>query len=308
VEQLRAPHPWVAAGRGRIRFGVTQATWESSPEWDTRVAFVRAAEALGLDSYWAADHPTMQPDCFTTLAGLATATSRIRLGTLVCCVHYRSATLLARQAADVDRISRGRLVLGLGIGWVEQEFADQGLPFLPLRDRQRALDETVATVRRLWAEGPAPPVQRPRVPIVIAGGGERVTLRQVAEHGDVSNFGGSSSTGGAATLADVERKLAALRGHCRAFGRPYESILKSHAVAPIVLAATPAGVAAKLARLSEARRASASLLAGTPDEVIAYYRPLAAAGLEYFIGVVPFDDHETLELLAERVVPALQPG
>ena len=69
MEQLHEPHPWVAAGRGRIRFGVTQATWETSPDWDTRVAFVRAAEALGFDSYWAADHPTMQPDCFTTLAG-----------------------------------------------------------------------------------------------------------------------------------------------------------------------------------------------------------------------------------------------
>ena len=75
-----------------------------------------------------------------------------------------------------------------------------------------------------------------------------------------------------------------------------------------MVAASPAGVAAKLARLSEARRASASLLAGTPEQVIAHYRPLVAAGLEYFIGVVPFEDHETLELLAERVVPALQPG
>ena len=114
MEQLHEPHPWVAAGRGRIRFGVTQATWETSPDWDTRVAFVRAAEALGFDSYWAADHPTMQPDCFTTLAGLAGVTERMRLGTLVCCVYYRSPTLLARQAADVDRISGGRLVLGLG--------------------------------------------------------------------------------------------------------------------------------------------------------------------------------------------------
>jgi alkanesulfonate monooxygenase SsuD/methylene tetrahydromethanopterin reductase-like flavin-dependent oxidoreductase (luciferase family) len=221
-------------------------------------------------------------------------------------VYYRSATLLARQAADVDRISGGRLVLGLGIGWIEQEFVDQGLAFPPVHERQRALEAAIGTVRRIWADGPAPPVQQPRVPILIAGGGETVTLRQVAEHADASNFGGSSSTGGAATVADVSRKLTALRRHCEAAGRPYEAILKTHAVAPIVVAPTAAAVAAKLDRLSEARRSSPSLLAGTPEQVIAHYRPLVAAGLEYFVGVVPFDDHETLELLAERVVPALQ--
>jgi alkanesulfonate monooxygenase SsuD/methylene tetrahydromethanopterin reductase-like flavin-dependent oxidoreductase (luciferase family) len=93
-------------------------------------------------------------DCWTTLAALAVHTERLRLGSLVSCVYYRPAALLARMAADVDRLSGGRLVLGLGVGDIPHEFAQLGLTEPPFPERAAALAETIALVRGLWDEAP----------------------------------------------------------------------------------------------------------------------------------------------------------
>src|SRR5262245_61089103 len=90
-------HPWVAEGRGRVRFGVAYG-W--AREWSAFAAFVQAVEGLGYDSFWTPDHPLIEPDPWAHLASLAAVTRRIRLGSLVSCVYYRSPVLLARQAAD----------------------------------------------------------------------------------------------------------------------------------------------------------------------------------------------------------------
>lgn len=134
----RVTHPWVEEGADRIRFAIGDVFLT---EWDDTVAFVRRAEQLGFDSYWAYDHPNRIMDTWTKLAAVATATERIRLISMVSCVFYRSPFLLARQAADVDRISGGRLVLGVGIGDDEPEFRELGVPFLPSRKRQQAMEE-----------------------------------------------------------------------------------------------------------------------------------------------------------------------
>lgn len=105
-------HPWVAEGSGRVRFSVD---WGPQSDWPLLVQFVQRVEALGFDAYWLSDHPISLSGCWTTLAGLAPLTRSLRLGVLVNCVLYRSAAEVARMAADVDRMSRGRLVLGLGI-------------------------------------------------------------------------------------------------------------------------------------------------------------------------------------------------
>src|SRR5690349_19001263 len=100
-----AAHPWVRDARDQIRFGVGVTTPAPIPDWATRRALAHALEALGFDSHWAPDYPAFAPDCWSILAALAGATSRIRLGPLVSCVGYRSPVQLARCAADVDRLS-----------------------------------------------------------------------------------------------------------------------------------------------------------------------------------------------------------
>lgn len=315
-----AVHPWVAEGQPRIRFGIGMLG--ARADWPRLHDCAQQAEALGFDSWWSQDHPIGGVDCWTTLAGLAVATSRIRLGTSVACVYYRSPAVLARLAADVDRMSGGRFILGLGIGDDADEFAQLVLPFPRVPERQQALEEAIAIVRGVWGEEPftyegrhfrvsavtvQPPVQRPRVPLLIAGGGERVTLRQVAKYADMANFGENQWTGRVLGLDDVRRRLDALRHHCEALNRPYESILRSHIELPLILAPTRSALDAKLAALPRLA-AMPSLVAGTPEEIVAYYRALVEAGMQYFIAALPEFDVETLRLLGREVIPALTAG
>ena len=228
-------HPWVASVRHSLQFGVMGGPLA---DWPRLRAFVAEAEALGYNSYWTFDHPLGNPDWATNLAALAVTTHRIRLGTLAVSVQYRSAALLAREAADIDRLSAGRLVLGLGGGDFASEFTRLGLHFGRPKERLAAVRETVEIVRGAWAAEPFSyggavhrvaganvrpgPVQQPRVPILIAGGGEQITLRLVARYADASNFGEHPNAGGAATLDDIRRKLQVLDTHCRGAGRSPE--------------------------------------------------------------------------------------
>jgi alkanesulfonate monooxygenase SsuD/methylene tetrahydromethanopterin reductase-like flavin-dependent oxidoreductase (luciferase family) len=298
-----AAHPWVREAERRVRFAVV-GTFLTG--WDEVREFALRAEALEFDAYWANDHPTRSMDCWTQLTALAAVTTRIRLISLVSCVYYRSPTLLARMAADVDRVSGGRLVLGLGIGDDVAEFAQLGLPFPPARERHAALADTIAVVRELWSGDRIGPVQTPHVPILIAGGGERVTLRHVARYADMSNFGPHEWTGGAFELADVRRKYEVLRAHCEDLGRPYDAILRSHYTPLLTLAEDPAALARKRA---EARIPDAALrttpVFATVDGAIAHYQGLVDAGAQYFLATVNGHDRETVDLLAERVMPAL---
>src|SRR5262249_16704369 len=136
------------------------------------------------------------------------------------------------------------------------------IPFEPTRQRQRQLEEAVQIVRGVLANPTFTfsgefyrvdearvvpgPVQQPHVPLVIAGGGERVTLRQVAQYADVANFGAHHWTGGARTLEDVRRKLEALHLHCGALGRDPGSVLSSHMTLPLVLAESKTALIRKM--------------------------------------------------------------
>ena len=309
-------HPWVLANQDRIRFGIA---YGPRADWPETAAFVQEVEAVGFDSYWTMDHPVSGFDAWTSLAALAAVTSRIHLGPLVSCVLYRSPPMLARLAADVDRISTGRLVLGVGGGNHALEFEKLGIPFSPTGERLAAVEETVRGVLTHWGQAPAAdgdpdrtgvalvrpgPIQRPHVPLLIAGGGEKVTLRQVARYADASNFSPHVQAGSAFVVDDVRRKLEALRSHCDDIGRPYNAILRTQVAVPVVLAETPAALEAKLAAIPERiRRAYASsTLAGLPDDAVAYYSRLAGAGLTYFIAGIYGNDRDTVRLLAERVV------
>jgi luciferase-like monooxygenase len=188
-------------------------------------------------------------------------THSIRLGTLLNCVLYRSAFEVARQAADVDRMSNGRVILGVRAGDDEVECRQLGINMPPARERVRLLGEMIQSVKGLWGETThrhtagsrhhlqPGPVQSPRVPILIAGVGRR-TLRHVAEYADGVNLPPTVTTGNAMrglkmesiSRADVEQKLAILEMHCSELSRPLSSFVRSH-MASVVLAETPTRLA-----------------------------------------------------------------
>jgi alkanesulfonate monooxygenase SsuD/methylene tetrahydromethanopterin reductase-like flavin-dependent oxidoreductase (luciferase family) len=210
----------------------------------------------------------------------------------------------------------------MGMGDLPKEFQQLGLPYLSVRERQEVLEETVQVVKELWqakpvtfkgqhlqiqAQLPFGPVQQPAIPILIAGGGERTTLRQVAQYGDVSNFGAHITTGGAARLEDVERKCQVLQDHCQKVGRDSRAILRSYVTMPFLLGKTPETIERrKLALPADVQQIfKSTLVALSPQEAIAYFQKLIQAGIQYFILGVGLRDRETLELLQAEVLPAL---
>jgi alkanesulfonate monooxygenase SsuD/methylene tetrahydromethanopterin reductase-like flavin-dependent oxidoreductase (luciferase family) len=257
------------------------------------------------------------------LSALAVTTHHIRLGTGVNCIGYRNPVLLARMAADVDRLSGGRLILGLGIGDFPLEFTRMGLHHPSIAERQQTLEDTIEVIKGVWGPTPftyktqyvqveqcslpAGPIQQPHVPLLIAGGGERVTLRQVAKYADASNFGEHPYTGSAVTLADVARKFEVLRAHCEQFGRPAEAVLRTHITLPLVLGKTPEAIAQVEAGAPPFLREMfrASTIAVTPDQAIVYYNALIQAGMQYFILVIWPNDMQTMPLFSKLVLPAL---
>jgi alkanesulfonate monooxygenase SsuD/methylene tetrahydromethanopterin reductase-like flavin-dependent oxidoreductase (luciferase family) len=208
------------------------------------------------------------------------------------------------------------------------------VPFLGVRQRQAGLEEALAIITGAWGEEPfsfrgtvyavdsirvPAPRQHPRPPLMIAGGGERTTLRQVAQLADACNFDELERGG----VEVVRRKLAVLRRHCEAVGRPYEEVLRTHYTNWLILAPTEAELRAKVARYFPGNaRASYEaavaqvfphaapgivgrmVVAGTPAQAATYFRARAAAGVQYFV-VALYDgtDRETLELLGREVVP-----
>src|SRR5579875_1437304 len=165
---------------------------------------------------------------YTTLGFLAALTQRLRLGTLVTGVTYRYPALLAKTVTTLDVLSSGRAFLGIGAAWYEEEHAAYGVPFPPLKERFERLTEALEICEQMWSDDDGPyegrhysvgatictpqPIQRPRPPILIGGGGERKTLRLVAEHGDACNLFDLGPE-------EVGRKLDVLRGHCDDVGR-----------------------------------------------------------------------------------------
>jgi alkanesulfonate monooxygenase SsuD/methylene tetrahydromethanopterin reductase-like flavin-dependent oxidoreductase (luciferase family) len=214
-------------------------------------------------------------------------------------------------------------MLGLGVGWDESEFRALSVPFLPAPERQAALEEAVRIVRGVWGDEPfsyqgqyfsvdsmqvEPGQFQERIPLMIAGGGERRTLRQVAGLADACNFGPGEIVGGADEPEDVRRKLDVLRRHCDDVGRDYDEILRSYFTGWLILAPDWAALERKLARMfpEGVPDRPGFLLIGTPDEIAAYYRARARAGIQYFVvQLIDNTDHETLELLAGEVAPLL---
>lgn len=324
-----ARHPWVSAGDGPIRWGVQLVV--GTDALGALVDTGRLVEELGYDGLFIFDHPAIHADPWICLSALAAATNRVRLGSVVNCIFYRHPAYLARLAADLDNISRGRLILGLGIGWLTPEFAAFDIPFNSAKERFAAFAEALEIIPGVWGAEPfsydgkhyrvselriqPPPVQDPRPPIMIGGSGEQVTLRLVAKYADAcnitnnANIEGRVQDGGGAAL--VQKRLDALRRHCDDVGRPYDEVLKTHFTIKLAIAPTEAEVAAKLERQAAKQSTSpgtrralpSAFVTGTPEQVAACYQSIADTGIEYFIAQVDSADHETLELLATEVMP-----
>lgn len=210
-------------------------------------ATARTADEAGvawftfMDHYFQMEHaggPT-QPmlEGYTSLGFIAGQTRSIRLGLLVTGVTYRHPGLLAKIVTTLDVLSGGRAMLGIGAAWYDREHEGLGVPYPPVAERFERLDETLQIVRQMWSDDDGPyhgahyhlaetinvpqPVQQPRPPILIGGGGEKKTLRLVAKHADACNL---FAMGG---LDVVKNKLDVLAQHCADEGRDYSTIEKT---------------------------------------------------------------------------------
>jgi len=167
-------------------------------EWEQWLGLALAAESAGLEGLFRSDHyrsiirsePAGSLDAWTTLAGLAARTERIRLGTLVSPVTFRHVSVLAKTVVTVDQISRGRAELGIGAGWFESEHAAYGFPFTTTRERLDELDRQLAEITRQWLEADdvwPKPVQQPRPRIIVGGNAKPRTVRAAVRFADEYN-------------------------------------------------------------------------------------------------------------------------
>src|SRR3954454_15871731 len=146
-----ARHPWVAAADNGMRWGVQLIVPDQPEGLRNLMQTGRRVEELGYDTLFIFDHPAIHADPWIALSGLAVATKRVRLGSAVNCVSYRHPAHLARLSADLDNLSGGRSLLGIGTGWWEAEYHALDLPFDPLPKRQAALDEALQIITGAWS-------------------------------------------------------------------------------------------------------------------------------------------------------------
>lgn len=303
-----------------MQFGIHNPSWvyEGDP-FEGLKTKAQWAENHGFAWFSVMDHLIQIPgvgvpnepfiEGWTALSALAAVTSRIRLATLATSVGYRNPTHLAKIAAGVDQISGGRLTLGIGAGYFAAEYRQYGYEF-PERPatRIRQMEEAVRLILAMWTQSSTTfhgryfhaedailepkPAQKPHPPVMIAGGGEQLTLRAVARLGDLCNVGGDVET--------VKHKFDLLRRHCEAAGRDFGAIEKTHNNSWL-LARDAAAVTAKRERLSARGplRGFVGTVSGAID-LIGRYRDV---GVDLLINSDYRNDMETHELMASEVMP-----
>jgi F420-dependent oxidoreductase-like protein len=284
------------------------------------VATARAAEDAGFDSVWVMDHFYQLPplggpdapmlDAYTLLGALAARTTRVRLGTLVSGVTYRNPAHLAKIVTTLDVVSAGRAVLGLGAAWYDVEHEGLGFDFPPAGERLDRLEEALQICRAMFhEEAPSfdgryyrihgarnvpPPVQPGGPAILVGGGGERRTLRLVAQYADMANITGDPET--------IAHKVEVLRGHCAAVGRDPGAVTVSR-LSTLVLTADAEETAATKDFLRQATgEEPTGSDVGTVDELVARVEELAAAGVGYCIFNMPTGNPETVRRVGEALV------
>jgi len=307
-----------------MKFGIHNPSWRFGTDpagiFDAVKAKALWAEDHGFTWFSVMDHviqiamagPPEEPfmEGWTILTALAAVTRRIRLATLVSSVHYRNPAHLAKIAAGVDQISRGRLTFGIGAGWFETEYRQYGWEFPPRpATRIAQMEEAVRLILALWSDKRTTfkgkyfsvenailepkPVQKPHPPLMIGGGGEQLTLRAVARYANACNVGG--------TPEQVRHKFEVLRRHCETQKRNYDEIERTSVIG-FVLARDEAALAAKRQRLEVPAQFMG--FAGTVAQVIDLVGKYRDAGSQLLISSAWRNDPETFDLLAADVMPA----
>jgi F420-dependent oxidoreductase-like protein len=292
----------------RVKFGlqISQFTWPggASAIGPTLARVARTADGAGFDSIWVMDHffqirglgPPEAPmlEGQTTLGFLAAQTERARIGLMVGGVHHRDPGLWIKAATTLDVLSGGRAWFGIGAAWNVHESKGLGFAFPPLRERFELLEDTLEMAHAMWSGGSGTgeafegrrvtathlinspqSISRPRVPILVGGGGERKTLRLVARYADACNIYGRSPE-------FVAGKLAVLREHCDREGRPYDEIERT-----VLTSVDPS--------------------AEEPDATLERFAGLAEAGAQHIIfSIRGVADTSRIERIAADVLPRLR--
>jgi F420-dependent oxidoreductase-like protein len=308
---------------------------DAGDQWVKMRELAQAADAGPFESIWVYDHfhtvpiPTAEAthEAWSLMAAFAASTNRVRLGQMCTCVGYRNPAYLAKVAATIDVVSGGRVEMGIGGGWYEHEWRAYGYGFPGAGDRLGMLDEGVQIMRQLWTTGTATlagkhyqvdgaigrplPVQEDGIPLWIAGGGERKTLRIAAKYAKYTNFD--------ATPEAFTRKSEILAEHCKDVGTDFDSIVRSSNF-NVIIGETPADVADKLAwvrahyqphvpaqDLERYMGLYSSGLVGTPDQIVERLTRARDLGLGYMIGyfVDAAYDRGSIDLFAAKVIPEL---
>ncbi|GAA5085018.1 LLM class F420-dependent oxidoreductase [Nocardia iowensis] len=311
---------------------------EPAQQWRVMRDLAQRADAGDTwESLWVYDHfhtvpvPTEEAthEAWTLMSAFAASTSRIRLGQMCTAMSYRNPAYLAKVAATVDLISGGRVEMGIGGGWYEHEWRAYGYGFPPAGERLGRLDEGVQIFRQAWTTGTATldgkhyqvdgaivrplPLQEGGIPVWIAGGGEKKTLRIAAKYAQYTNFSGEP--------AEFAQKSDILRTHCGEVGTDFDAIVRSSNF-NAVIAATEAEVEERLSAL-QAKLASAigddqakgfvdgmfrtSAAVGTPEQIVERLAKVRDLGLGYAIVNFPEAAYDTsgIELFEREVAPAL---
>src|SRR6266446_10219274 len=269
--------------------------------YEAMTNIVTTGDELGYDSAWVVDHfhtvptPTQEItfECMMMLAALARDTKNIRIGQIVLCNSYRNPALLAKMASTLDILSHGRLNFGIGAGWYEHEYKAYGYPYPDAPERLRMLREALQVIHAMWEQEEAhfegkyyqvkgainqpKGVQKPHIPILIGGGGEKVTLRLVAQYGNACNVGGD--------IATIKHKFAVLKHHCDELGRDYNSIRRTTLIDDCAIAETEEAAIAKLtpAQRNNLENLRQTQMIGTPAMIRQRLAEYEAAGVQEII-------------------------
>jgi F420-dependent oxidoreductase-like protein len=307
----------------------------ASEQWAAMRDLAQAADAGPFESIWVYDHFHTVPvpseeathEAWSLMAAFAAVTSRVRLGQMCTCMGYRNPAYLAKVAATIDVISGGRVEMGIGGGWYEHEWRAYGYGFPGAGDRLGMLDEGVQIMRQLWTTGTATlagkhyqvdgaigrplPLQDGGIPLWIAGGGEKKTLRTAAKYARYTNFD--------ATPENFQHKSEILAEHCKEVGTDFGAIVRS-ANFNVIIGETEKDVADKIswiqahyepllppAVLERSMAGVNSGLVGTPEQIVEKLAQIGKLGMGYAIGYFADAayDRGSIDLFASKVVPEL---
>ena len=314
-----------------LEFGVK--TGQGGYEYQDLLKVWAAAEELGFSSAWLYDHfhslseksgPCLE--AWVTLAALAAVTKRLKIGTMVTCASYRQPSLLAKMGATVDVLSHGRLIMGIGAGWLEEEYHAYGYTFPDQTTRMKQLKETLIIIKKMWTEEKASyegqfysihdalcvpkPVQKPMPKILVGIAKGKKTLPYLAvRYGDGFNATTSS-------LQECEEIIKAALRYCERYGRKVSDLIISWQ-GFIIIGRTPTELEDQLGKAAKRRGQSAlefrknavdrGFIIGEPDECVRRLRQFKELGVNsFFLSFTDDTETQPLETFRDEVIPQLR--